>query len=182
MRLFIAIPIPQNIKDYLCDIQMQFKKCDLFAKWVNPQNVHMTLKFLGEVKEEKIQSIENVIKETIVDFSALEVNLKEFGFFPNERNPRVFFISTDKEEILQKLSYILEEKIEPLGFEREYRFKSHITIARLKNRKNIDCLVRKTKQITPDKSFPVDSIILYKSTLARTGPIYEEIFKSSLKV
>lgn len=181
MRLFIAIPLPQNIKDYLRDVQTQFKECYCVAKWVNPQNIHMTLKFLGQLKEEKIPAIKNVIKEVAVNFSALEVRLTEFGFFPNERNPRVFFVSTDNEETLQKIAYTLEEKLEALGFEREYRFRSHITLARFKSRKNIECLVGKTKEIKADKTFPVDSIILYKSTLTPHGPIYEEIFKASLK-
>jgi len=180
MRSFIAITLPQNIKDYLDDIQKQFKKCEVSAKWVNTQNIHLTLKFLGEVKEEKISSIENIVKETAAGSSALKVKLTNFGFFPSERNPRVFFISTDKEETLQKIAYGLEEKLEPLGFRREYRFKSHITLARLKSKKNTGCLVAKSKKIKADKSFPVDSITLYKSILTPRGPVYEKMFSTKL--
>ena len=180
MRLFIAIPIPGNIKDCIRDLEDSLKKCDLFAKWVNPDNIHMTLKFLGEIKEEKIPLIQKAISETCLNFSSLEVNLTEFGFFPNERNPRVFFVSTDKEEILQRIAYVLEEKLEPLGFEREYRFRSHLTLCRLKGRKNIEKLVAKTKEIKPGKSFPINEVILYKSTLTPKGPIYTEMFRQSL--
>jgi len=179
MRTFIAIPLPQSIKDYLGDIQNQFKKCNVEAKWVNTKNTHMTLKFLGEVQEDKIPSIESAIKETIAGISSIKVNLIGFGFFPNEHNPRVFFVSTDKEEILQKIAYNLEEKLKPLGFKPEHRFRSHITLARMKSRKNAGCLVTKSKEIKVDKYFPVNSIILYKSTLTPNGPIYEEIFSTN---
>ena len=180
MRTFIAIPIPDNIKNYLRDIQGQLKKIDLLAKWVNPSNIHMTLKFLGEIKEEMIPSIENAINEIAVNYSSLEVDLTKFGFFPNERNPRIFFISTDKEELLQKIAYRLEEKLEGLGFEREYKFKSHITLARFKSKKNVNQLVEKTKAINVEKSFPINEIILYKSTLTPKGPIYDVLFKQCL--
>ena len=180
MRAFIAIPLPQNIKDYLNSIQAQFKECDIYAKWVNTQNVHMTLKFLGEVEKEKIPSIENAINKSTAGLRPLKANLINFGFFPNERNPRVFFISTDEEETLQRTVYELEKNLEPLGFNPEYRFKSHITLARLKGKRNIACLTDKYKVIEPDKFFYVNSIVLYKSILTPKGPIYEEIFKAEL--
>ena len=178
MRAFIAIPLSQNIKGYLYDIQKQFKECSVYAKWVNAQNIHLTLKFLGEVKEEKVPFIRDAIKETAVNSSVLRVNFTNCGFFPNTRSPRVFFIATDKEAILQKIVYGLEEKLEPLGFKREHRFKSHITLARLKSKKNISCLRAISKEIIIDKPFLVNSIILYKSTITQQGPIYEEIFSA----
>ncbi|OPX30036.1 MAG: 2'-5' RNA ligase [Candidatus Omnitrophica bacterium 4484_171] len=180
MRTFIAIPLPQDIKNYLNSIQAQLKECDVYAKWVNIHNVHMTLKFLGETEEDKIPSIENTINKSTAGLHLLKVNLINFGFFPNERNPRVFFISTDEERTLQKIAYKLEKNLEPLGFNPEYRFRSHITLARLKGKRNIACLAAKSKEIKLDKPFHIKSIILYKSTLTPKGPIYEEIFKAKL--
>ena len=179
MRTFVAIPIPESVKEYLGNIQIQFKKCNVPAKWVNIQNIHITLKFLGEVKEYTIEPVKDAIKEIADKLSPIKIDLINFGFFPNERNPRVFFTETSKEEILQKAAYDLEEKLEPLGFAPEHKFKSHITLARLKGKTNIHCLTAKSKEIKLDKSFYIKSIILYKSILTPKGPIYEKIFTAA---
>ncbi len=181
MRVFIAIPLPDEIKDYLRDAQNELKKCDSYAKWVNTANSHLTLKFLGEVKEEKILNLENIVKETALSFSAFKVNFSNFGFFPNERNPHVFFIATDNENRLKEIAYFLEDRLEPLGFKKESRFRSHVTLARLKSKKNTECLVAKTKEIQTGRSLPVNQIILYKSILTPEGAMHEEILKAGLR-
>ncbi len=181
MRVFIGIPIPNEIIKYINELQREFKKCECIAKWVNPSNIHITLKFLGETEEKNIPLIKDIIKGVCINSFVIEIILKRFGFFPNGKNPRVFFIATDKEETLKKMAYALEEKLEPLGFEREYRFKSHITLARIKSKKNIDCLIKKTYHINLNKHLILDSVILYKSILTPKGPIYEEIFKQKLR-
>lgn len=181
MRTFIAIDLTASVREKISNIQNVLKKCDLDAKWVSPENAHITLKFLGWVKDPgQIEKIKKIIKETAIKFKCLDVNLKEFGFFPNERRPRVFFISTDKEDILKNISCELEEKLEKCGFEKEGRFRSHITIARFRSPKNIDALSRELKDIKVKETLPIKEITLFKSTLTKAGPVYEVIFKSTL--
>jgi 2'-5' RNA ligase len=182
MRLFIAIDFPKNIKEKLAAKVTILKKCDLAAKWVNIDNLHLTLKFLGDVKEDNLDKIKNIITKAAKQFKPLEVNLVNFGFFPNEKRPRVFFMATDHEEILKSISRILEEDLEKLGFRKEDRFKSHITLARLKGPKNIDCLKRAIKNISLDERFLINEIALFKSTLTRTGPVYEKIFTAHSEI
>lgn len=181
MRLFIAIDIPQNLKEKLSLICAKLKKCDLDAKWVNTANIHITLKFLGETAEEQLDEIKNIITSVAGHFNRLELNVGGFGFFPNEISPRVFFVSTDKEETLKNISLQLEDKLENLNFPKEGRFKSHLTLARLRSKKNIDCLKEEIKKISIEAKFPVTEIILLKSTLKPTGPVYEKIFTAGLK-
>ncbi len=181
MRLFIAIDVGKHIQSLLADIQNTLKKCNLAAKWVQPHNIHLTLKFLGEVEENKVANVKNVINTVTGNFSPFTIHLKEFGFFPTERNPRVFFVSTDNEERLKLIAYSLEETMEQLGFRREQRFRSHITLARLKSRKNIDCLIQKIKNIHPEGEIEVKEISLYKSTLTPHGPVYERLTSAPLK-
>jgi 2'-5' RNA ligase len=181
MRTFIAIDLTDPVREKILHVQDCLQKCDLDVKWVRPQNAHITLKFLGWIKDpDKIEKIKKAIEEVTIKFRCLDVNLKEFGFFPNEKRPRVFFISTDKEDALKAISCELEEKLEKLGFEKEGRFRSHITIARFKSLKNIDCLSRELKNIDLRGSLQIKDITLFKSTLKNTGPVYEIIFKSIL--
>ena len=180
MRTFIAIDLPKEIKEKIAELEKDFTKCDLAFKWVKPENIHLTLKFLGNIDEEQIIKIKQAIAMVSGKFASFEVSFDSFGFFPNERKPRVFFISTTPEELLKNIAVKLEEELEALGFEKENRFKSHITLARIKNPKNIACLKEKIKNIRLDKKFPINEITLYKSTLTKEGPVYKEIFKSNL--
>jgi len=180
MRSFIAISLPKEIKETITELEQGFTKCDLAFKWVKPENLHFTLKFLGNIDEEQIIKIKEAIAKVSDKFASFEVSFDSFGFFPHERKPRVFFISTTPEELLKNIAVKLEEELEVLGFEKEGRFKSHITLARIKSLKNINCLKEKVKNIRLDKKFSINEITLYKSTLTKEGPVYEEIFKSNL--
>lgn len=180
MRLFIAVDLPLDIKEKIKEVQLALKKCDLNAKWVNAENVHLTLKFLGEVGEDKIEEIKKII-ETVAAYQKLfTVQFKDFGFFPNEKKPRVFFVSTSGEDILKSMANTLEEKLEIIGFKKEGRFRSHLTLARLRTPQNIDCLKNEIRKIKLEEKFLIKEIVLFKSTLKASGPIYEKIFISNL--
>jgi 2'-5' RNA ligase len=181
MRLFIAIDIPSDLKEKLSRLIAKLKKCDLDAKWVNSANIHMTLKFLGEVDKEQLNEVKNIITATSAKFSKLELSINGLGFFPNENSPRVFFVSTDKEEILKNIAEELENRLESLGFAKEGRFKSHLTLARFRSKKNIDCLKNEIKDISMEGKITVEEITLFKSTLNAQGPIYEKILCATLK-
>jgi len=180
MRLFIAIDIPEDLKEKLARVIGGLKKCDLDAKWVNPSNIHITLKFLGETRGEQLEKIKAIISETAGNFAKLEIAAGNFGFFPNEISPKVLFISTNNDETLKNISLRLEDKVEGLGFPKENRFKSHLTLARFRGRKNIDRLKEEIKKITLEAKFAVCEIILFKSTLESSGPVYEKIFCAPL--
>jgi 2'-5' RNA ligase len=180
MRTFIAFPLPVEIKETLASVQGNLRSCNLDAKWVTPERLHLTLKFLGEVPEAKLEPIREKLNSVAKEFKALSVTLEKFGFFPHERNPRIFFVATDKEEALQKIASHLEEELAQLGFAPEHRFKSHITLARFRSRKNIDCIREKIKELKIEGRFSCQDIVLFKSTLTPSGPIYEEIFKARL--
>lgn len=180
MRAFIAIDLPERIKSKIAELESDFKKCNLAFRWVKPENLHLTLKFLGDINQKQADKIKEAITKISGKFAAFETSFNGFGFFPDERKPRIFFISIDKEELLKGIASELEEELAKLGFEKENRFKSHITLARIKDLRNIESLKAKIKNTRLDEKFPADAIILYKSTLAKEGPIYGKIFKSNL--
>ena len=175
MRTFIAIDLPEKIKNKIAELENDFKKCNLTFKWVKPENLHLTLKFLGDIDQEGVSKINEAITTVSGKFAAFKASFNSFGFFPNEKNPRVFFISIDKEELFKSIASELEKELETLGFKKENRFKSHITLARIKDLKNIESLKEKIKNTQLNEEFPADTIILYKSTLTKEGPLYEEI-------
>jgi len=180
MRTFIAIELPPPTKEKIAQVQQVFKECDLAIKWVKPENIHLTLKFLGNIKEDQLPEIKNVITEVAKKNKSLKAQFTDFGFFPNERKPRVFFIATSYQDLLKSIAQELEERLKDIGFKAEHRFKSHLTLARIKSLENIDCLKRKCKEVELTEEFAINEIILFKSTLTRSGPIYEKIFTSPL--
>ncbi len=185
MRTFIAIVLTREIRDCLAGIQEQLKKCRADVRWVQPENIHLTLKFLGERDEKKIEKIKEVIEEIAREKVCFSVRLCNIGAFPKVESPRIIWAGIDEgERETQDLAYELEEKIAKIGIPKEDKpFSSHITIARLKSPSNRECLVQELKKLPKiqDKKFPVTKITLFKSTLTTKGPIYEVLKEADLK-
>ena len=180
MRTFIAIDLPERVKNKIAELENGLKKYDLAFRWVKPENIHLTLKFLRDINLEQADKIKEAITKISAKFAAFKVNFNSFGFFPNQRKPRVFFISIDKSELLKNIASELEKELEMLDFERENKFKSHITLARVKDLRNIESLKEKIKSTQLNQEFSVNAITFYKSILTKEGPIYGKIFKSNL--
>ncbi|MFH1519887.1 MAG: RNA 2',3'-cyclic phosphodiesterase [Candidatus Omnitrophota bacterium] len=180
MRAFIAVDLPGYLKDKITRLVKDFAECGLTFRWVKTKNLHLSLKFLGDIETSQIDEIKQVITKIAGSFKTFTIGFDNFGFFPNQRKPRIFFIDASKRGLLEDIARKLEEELEILGFKKEGRFKSHITLARIKDLKNIDCLKNKIKHIKLGETFPVAGITLYESILTGEGPIYEEIFSSNL--
>jgi len=120
------------------------------------------------------------MNSVFLDLEPLNLELSGFGFFPNPKKPRVFFISTTYGDILKSLTDNLEDKLDLLGFKKEGKFKSHLTIARIKIPKNIPLLLESIKAIDLKGKFKMNKVDLMKSTLTDKGPIYEIVFSTNL--
>jgi len=188
MRAFIAIELPQQIKDSLSQIQKQLKESGADVKWVGPGNIHLTLKFLGEIDDEKIEKINGIIEDTARDKPSFKMHISSIGAFPKIDYPRVIWVGIDAgDSETKEVVKELEEKIQKIGIPKEERaFSSHITIARTRSALNRDKLVQKLKIISPefgkeDLEFKVTKITLFKSTLTPIGPIYEVLKEANFK-
>ncbi|MFA5351315.1 MAG: RNA 2',3'-cyclic phosphodiesterase [Candidatus Omnitrophota bacterium] len=179
MRTFIAIELPQEIKEKLSELQARLKQSEADVKWVEPENIHLTLKFLGEIGEDKLPKIIEIIESTTQNTKQFRLSLSSLGAFPRVEFPRIIWIGInkgDKETVL--LAKALEEKIEKLGIPGEERpFSSHITIGRVKGPLNKDKLAKTLKQSGDyfsgkDIGFDVTKVTLFKSTLGPGGPVY----------
>jgi len=172
MRIFIAIELPENIKDYLKEIQKDLSG----IKGSLVKDFHLTLKFLGELEENKIEKIKEKLSE--IKFDKFLVNLGKIGFFPTESYIRVVWIGIEPEEKITEVQKKVDEAMKEFGFKDDFKFKSHLTLARVKFIDDKKTFVEKLKKLEiKPLEFDVSSFSLMKSTLTSEGPVYEELKK-----
>jgi len=188
MRAFIAIELPQQIKDCLSKLQSKLKSANADVKWVDPQNIHLTLKFLGEINDEQLTRISEALETVANGMQQFPVRLSVLGAFPKIDYPRVIWVGIDKgDSQIKDIAEELDKKIEKIGIPKEDKeFSSHITIGRLKsasNRTNLvqDLISLENKLGGENLEFLVAKITLFKSTLVPLGPIYEVLKIANLK-
>ncbi|MCX5695574.1 MAG: RNA 2',3'-cyclic phosphodiesterase [Candidatus Omnitrophica bacterium] len=182
MRAFIAIELPQEIKDKLAQLQALLKESRADVKWVEPKNIHLTLKFLGEIDEDKSVKISGIIEDIAKESRQFPISLSSLGAFPKLDFARVIWIGIDKgDQETKLLAKGLEERIEKLGILKEERvFSTHITIGRVRSPLNKDKLAEALKKLGDyfagkNIKFTVTKITLFKSTLGSSGPVYEAL-------
>ncbi len=172
-RGFIAIDITPT--DDILRFLNEINSVNADIKVVEPQNIHITLKFLGDTPEEKIDQIEQIIIDSVEGISPFSIKLIGTGVFPNKNYIRVVWIGIKDIEKLVTIAKNIDEKIAKLGFKKEKRgFSAHLTIGRVKTAKNKDVLLKKIENYS-DFDFgiqEVKSIKLKKSDLTPKGPIY----------
>jgi len=175
-RGFIAIDIKSFPK--LLEFENEIKKTGANVKLVEPKNIHLTLKFLGDTDEILINNIEKIMKDSIEEIKPFEICLRGAGVFPNEKYIKVVWIGIENGEKIAQIANNIDENISNLGFLRDRReFSAHLTIARVKNVNNKQALIDSINKYR-DVEFlkmNVDTIKLKKSTLTPKGPIYSTL-------
>jgi 2'-5' RNA ligase len=179
VRTFIAIPIPEKIKQYADRVRKELNTGKPDVKWVEYANYHLTLKFLGDIDLQLNQNIREKMYLIGESCPSFEFNIKGLGFFPNKTRPRVIWLGIEGE--MDKADF-LGERIDsylcPLGFEPEKRRSFHLTIGRVRSDSGLDELVEKAAAINKENSTPpfrVKTFNLMESKLSPGGPRYEVI-------
>lgn len=172
MRTFIAIEVP-----YFREIEELQKSIDGKFKAVERENMHLTLKFLGEIKEGELEKIKNTVEHCKTE--PFSIKLKGVGFFPNERYIKVVWIGVENEEKLVEIMKCLDQQLVKLGFKKEKSYVPHLTVARVKGRIEIKNL-EKFRNLEFGE-ITVEEIKIKKSTLTEKGPIYEDLASIQLK-
>lgn len=172
MRAFIAIDLPREIVNEITRIQKLIWKKTLFTgKLTESENLHLTLKFLGEINDEKIEQVKKILKE--IKFSEFFAELGEVGVFSSDFI-RIVWIKLNGKGIFQ-LQKEIDEKLKKL-FTPEVRFMSHVTIARVKNVKDKSGFLEYLKSVKPKKiMFNANEFVLRKSELISSGAVYSDI-------
>jgi len=190
IRSFIAIELPQNVKDGLARLRGELERAEHpFVKWVNPEAIHLTLKFLGNIPFKQVAEITKAIEEASKGTHPFHLEISGLGGFPNLKQPRVLWVGISGEiDKLLSLQRNIDSALTPLGFAKEERpFVPHLTLARIKERaapverKSFGELVMSTSSET---SYPFDvaAVSLMRSQLTPAGAIYTRLSATKLEI
>lgn len=177
MRAFIAIPLTEQVHQELAHLQDKLRKSNADVKWVEPFNIHLTLKFLGEIDEEQVEKIKVSLDEIAKNRHCFDIHLAKVGAFPKISYPRIVWVGIDEGyEECKALAEATEDAMERLGFKKEDRpFSPHLTLGRVRSAKNktqlMACL-EKEKDFPSQSKVSVSKIILFQSILTPKGPAY----------
>jgi len=183
-RTFIAIFPETRLQKELARIQENLKKAGADIKWVEPENIHLTLKFLGPTPVEKIPSVVNAIRASAKALAPFSISLTHLGAFPNVKHPQIIWVAvTQGKESLKSLASRLDENLKSLGFDKEEReFTAHLTLGRSRSALDHPALSEQLQGHAhlPPMTQEVTQIALIKSTLTSKGPVYEIIENTNL--
>jgi RNA 2',3'-cyclic 3'-phosphodiesterase len=184
IRTFIAIEIPGNIISKIRELQEGIKKYSFKIRWVRPENIHLTLKFLGDIEAVNIDEIAEAISKTVTGYTSISLKAKGIGVFPGIKRPRVLWVGlTGQSESLVRLQKTLDENLQTLGFPGEKRpFRGHLTMGRIKANIDVkkfgDALMAFRSFET--ETFTAGQLVLYKSELKPSGAVYTKLADASL--
>ena len=179
MRLFLAIDIPSDIREGLTKIQNQLKALDLKASWVQPDNIHLTLKFLGNTEPGKIPQIVEIMNACVKSIVPFSLSITEIGAFPSLNRPQVLWVGlADLQRSLVSAQKNIDQNLSRLGYDADNKlFFPHLTLARIKSSKGGQAINKNITNLPSEdkKPFSVKSIKLYKSELTPRGAIYTSL-------
>jgi RNA 2',3'-cyclic 3'-phosphodiesterase len=184
LRAFVAFKLPEHVMDRAAALQGALKASGLKLQWVKPQNLHLTLKFLGDIPEADVSKVGAAIDHVVGNEPPLEMTLQGMGAFPGIKRPRVLWVGFGGHvQDLKRLHLKLEDQLDKIGFDRDKRgFKAHLTIARIKRRVAPERLLDAIKALGdfPPHSFVARKMVLYKSDLRTQGAVYTPLAEAEL--
>ena len=171
MRCFIALELSDEARKGLSEIQKKLPEAEM--KLVEPENLHLTLQFIGELTEEQVEKCMKLLRQ--VKFQKFKAKLGNLGFFPSEDYLRVLWIALEPSEIVKQLHDKICNALKPI-LSLDNKFKSHVTMARIKSITDKKGFIEQFKSLRcKEIEFEVESFVLKKSTLTEKGPVYEDL-------
>lgn len=177
MRAFLAVDLNQRLTDKISEVQKQIMGTNAEIKYVEPENLHFTFKFFGEISEKKSQNIMELMDQKIKNYHPFELFIKGVGVFPHPGYVRVIWLGVDNANDFSKFQRECDEEFIKMGFKKERSYNPHLTIGRVKGAKNKDKLLSLLKEMETLEigKMDVERISLKKSELTPAGPIYTTI-------
>jgi 2'-5' RNA ligase len=176
MRLFTAVDPSAEVHATLIELLRRLQP-SARLRWTKPENLHLTLKFIGEWPEEKLGVLEDALR-SVPSFPPFRITLSGLGFFPNPKAPRVFWVGIQAPPELAQLASQIDRSLEPLGIAPEKRaFSPHLTLARIPERTPLDSLRRAIESLPAADfgAFKIDRFFLYQSRLSPGGSVYTKV-------
>ena len=179
IRSFLAVELPATVQAKIGKVEEDARSTSADVRWVSPGKIHLTLKFFGNIEESKIDSIVTAIQGPIGTAKPFHLSVRGTGAFPNLKNPRVIWLGlVDGEGRLVPLQKEVDSSLGKIGFEPEDRpFRPHLTMGRVKSNRGKEDLIRSVEKYRDEEigTFQVEKIVLFKSDLTPTGPIYTRL-------
>jgi len=186
LRVFIAVDLNEDQKDELCSMQKELKKEFNSVKWVEPANLHVTLKFIGEAEEEELDLFSSLVKKAVKGFTPFEVSLKKLGFFPHPGKPRIIWVGVDQggeelKSIWKEVEINFQEKGYPFS---DKPFNPHVTIGRIRRVQKklpVQKIINEYRDISLSTKATVNNVTIYRSDLRSHGAVYTPLDKINLE-
>jgi len=184
MRVFVAINPTDEVRRRLYRAAAALREADYPIRWVPPDNIHLTLKFLGEVDEGSVDAVRDAIADALAGTAAFELHVAGFGAFPSARSPRVVWVGAEGGQQLEDVHDRVEGALARLGHPRETRaFHPHLTLGRARrgtSARQFKGMEDAFASLEFDASFRVDSVDLMRSTLRPSGAEYDIVDRVEL--
>jgi len=177
MRIFIALELPESVRERLGQLQGKLKGTENRIRWVNPSLIHLTMKFLGEVKEKNLEKVFQIAQNAAGRFPVSKMKIGKMGVFPSFSSPRVIWVGIEEgKDKLETLAAELDEKLGQEGFSRSSRkWTSHLTLGRvkvLKEKEKLKALISHSYEEVEGIEVKVKSLSVIKSELTPQGAIH----------
>ena len=184
MRAFIAVELSEAVRNALLSFLREVKLLDAPVRWVRPEGIHLTLKFLGEISASRVAEVSSILDDVTARHAAFSLEFVGTGAFPAKPQvPRIIWSGIAQSRPLESLHFDLEEGLEAIEIPRERRrFQPHLTLGRVKSPRNLEAALKFvcSHERTAFGSMSVHSVDLYKSTLKPEGAEYSRIHSASL--
>jgi 2'-5' RNA ligase len=184
LRTFLAIELPEETRARISKLQKELVRCGVSVKWVEKDNLHLTMRFFGDLEEERLEDVKKAVGEAAKKLVPIEAKLEGLGAFPTLKRPRVVWLGvSDGRRGILEMKETLEKELEIAGFPLdEGRFSAHVTLGRVRDRSaRVTALSREVERAEfPAAEVLVKEISCMKSDLTRTGPIYSKLFGIAL--
>ena len=188
LRAFIAADLTPAVRQAVAQVSQRLQHLleGLPLRWVAPENMHLTLKFLGDVSARNLRLLEEMLAGEVAQHTAFEFGVGTLGAFPSDRHPRVVWVGVSGPEALQRLHQGIENAMARLGYPREQRpYQPHLTLARVARNAPAEVIRRVSQVVRTERvgylgSVHVDAVHLYRSDLSPRGPRYTRLFTAPL--
>lgn len=185
MRLFVAVNLPEALRQELWAAGEAVRRGAPPVRWVRPEGIHVTLKFLGDVPEERVEELRVALGRAAAGLRPFDLIVEGAGVFPGPARPRVFWAGIVPEPQLELLQHAVEREIVPLGFPTEGRpFRPHLTLGRAEKGGDAGGLRRAAERMAGmafGGAARVETVDLMRSTLARGGASYAAVHRVPLE-
>ncbi|MDD3985971.1 MAG: RNA 2',3'-cyclic phosphodiesterase [Methanobacterium sp.] len=177
MRAFMAVEINTKLVDTIIEIQKVLAEANAQIKFVEPENLHFTFKFLGEITKQKTDTILNMVEYKAENYTPFNIKIKGVGAFPNPDYIKVLWLGIENPAIFSKIQEDFDQEFVKMGFKKERSYIPHLTIGRVKGVQNKELLTNIVKELEDIDigSMKIDRIILKESELTPAGPTYTDI-------